>query len=122
MQYAIRLAAYPTNSAHEVTFPPNNVDLYEQKLKTIKSFCIRISPLLESANIKPQNIEKHFTSNIPAWCMKQPEILFYLHSGKYLNQIHTYLKMISESCKVGKDKDYCPLDIIKGLTDKGQFQ
>ena len=21
-----------------------------------------------------------------------------------------------------KDKDYCPLEIIKGLTDKGQFQ
>ena len=21
-----------------------------------------------------------------------------------------------------KDKDYCPIEIIKGLTDKGQFQ
>ena len=50
LQYAIRLAANPSNPAHEVTFPPNNVDLYEQKPKT------RISPLLESANIKPQNI------------------------------------------------------------------
>ena len=67
---------------HEVTFPPNYVDLYEQKPKAYKSFGIRISPLLESANIKPQNIEKHFTPNIPAWCMKPPEILFDLHSGK----------------------------------------
>ena len=82
LQYAIRLAANPSNPAHEVTFPPNYVDLYEQKPKAIKSFCIRISPLLESANIKPQNIEKHFTPNIPAWCMKPPEILFDLHSGK----------------------------------------
>ena len=81
LQYAIRLAASPSNPAHEVTFPPNYVDLYEQKPKAIKSFDIRISPLLESANIKPQNIEKHFTPNIPA-CMKQLEILFYLHSGK----------------------------------------
>ena len=80
LQYAIRLAANPSNPTHEVTFPPNYVDLYEQK--AIKSFGIRISPLLESANIKPQNIEKHFTPNIPAWCMKPPEILFYLHSGK----------------------------------------
>ena len=40
------------------------------------------SPLLESANIKPQNIEKHFTPNIPAWCMQQPDIPFDLHSGK----------------------------------------
>ena len=64
--FAIRLAANPSNAAHEVTFPPNYVDLYEQKPKAIKSFGIRISPLLESANIKPQNIEKHFTPNIPA--------------------------------------------------------
>ena len=90
LQYAIRLAANPSNPAHEVTFPPNYVDLYEQKPKAIKSFGIRISPLLESADIKPQNIEKHFSPNIPAWCMKPPEIVFDLHSGKNLNQTHTY--------------------------------
>ena len=82
MQYAIILAANPSNPAHEVSFPLNNIDLYKQKPKAIKSFGIRISPLLESANIKPQNVEKHFTPNIPAWCMKQPEILFDLHSWK----------------------------------------
>ena len=82
LQYAIRLAAKRTNPAHEVTFPPNYVDLYEQKPKAIKSFGIRISPLLEAANIKPQNVEKHFTPNIPAWCVKQPDTLFHLHSGK----------------------------------------
>ena len=82
LQYVIRFAANPSNPAHEVTFPPNYVDLYEQKPKAIKPFGIRISPLLESTKIKPQNIEKHFTPNIPAWCMKQPEILFDLHSGK----------------------------------------
>ena len=52
LQYAIRLAANPSNPAHEVKFPPNYVELYEQKPKAIKSFGIRISPLLESANIK----------------------------------------------------------------------
>ena len=72
LQYAIRLATNPSNPAHEITFPPNYVDLYEQKPKAIKSFCIRIPPLLQSANIKPQNTEKHFTPNIPAWCMKSP--------------------------------------------------
>ena len=57
LQYAIRLAANPSNPAHEVIFPPNYVDLYEQKPKAaIKSFGIRISPLLESANIKSQDI------------------------------------------------------------------
>ena len=45
LQYAIRLAANPSNPAHEVTFPQNYVDLYEQKSTAIKSFGIRISPL-----------------------------------------------------------------------------
>ena len=31
LQYAIRLAANPSNPAHEVTFPPYYVNLYEQK-------------------------------------------------------------------------------------------
>ena len=82
LPYAIRLAANMSNPAHEVTFPPNYVDLYEQKPKAFESFVIRISPLLESTQIKPQNIEKHFTPNIPAWYMKQPEMLFDLHFGK----------------------------------------
>ena len=91
LRYAIRLAAYPSTPAHEVTFPPNYVNLYEQKPKAIKPFGIRISPLLESANIKPQNIKKkHFTPNIPAWCMKPPEILWIYILGKNLNQILIY--------------------------------
>ena len=36
LQYAIRLAANPSNPAHEITFPPNYVDLYEQNPKAIK--------------------------------------------------------------------------------------
>ena len=70
LQYAIKLAANPSNPAHDVTFPSNYVDLYEQKPKAIKSFDIRISPLLKSNNIKPQNVKKHFTRNIPACCVK----------------------------------------------------
>ena len=81
-QYGIRLAANQANPAHEVIFPPNYVDLYEQKPKAIKLFCIRISPLLEYVNIKQQNVEKHFTPNIPAWCVKHPKILLDLHSGE----------------------------------------
>ena len=76
MQYAIRLTANPSNPAHEVTFPPNYVDLYERKPKAIKPFGIRISPFLEYANIKQQNVETLFTPNIPAWSVTQPEIPF----------------------------------------------
>ena len=81
LQYAIRLAANPSNPAHEVTFPPNNVKLYEQKSKAIKSFGIRISPLLESANIKPQNIES---------CLN----IVYLKEGKFNHVTDTSDKAI----------------------------
>ena len=40
LQNALRLAANPSNPAHEVTFPPNYVNLYEQKPKAIKLFGI----------------------------------------------------------------------------------
>ena len=59
------------------------------------SLCIQVTPKCVTisanskdpgeshiSNIKPKNIEKHFTPNILAWCMKPPEILFNLHSGK----------------------------------------
>ena len=59
LQYAIRLSANPSNTAHEVSFPLKYVDLYEKKYKSIKSFGNRISLLLESTNIKPQNILNH---------------------------------------------------------------
>ena len=64
LQYAIRLAVNPSNPAHEATFPPNYDDLYEQKPTAIKSFGNRISPLLESTKIKPQNIEKNILHQI----------------------------------------------------------
>ena len=60
LQYALRLAANPSNPAYVVSFPPKHVDVYEHKPKAIKSFGIRILSLIESANIKPQNIEKTF--------------------------------------------------------------
>ena len=48
LQYAIRLAANP---AFEVTFPPQFQEYYERKPNAIKSFGLRIAPLLESTNI-----------------------------------------------------------------------
>ena len=51
-----------------------SVDLYEQKPKTITLFGIRISPLLESVNIKPQNVKNNLHQKFPAWCVKQTEI------------------------------------------------
>ena len=37
-------------------------------------------------------------------------------------QVGESLKLYKEENYAIKDKDYCPIEIIKGLTDKGQFQ
>ena len=57
LQYAIRLAAYPSNPAYEITFPPHIsediVNLYENKPNVIKSFGLKIQPLSISAHCAP---------------------------------------------------------------------
>ena len=65
LQYAIRLAANQRNPAFKVTFSPQFLQLYEHKPNAIKPFGLRISPLLQASNINPNNIEKHFVSDIP---------------------------------------------------------
>ena len=51
LQNAIRTAENQSNPAHEVTFQPKYIDLYESKPNGIKSFGVRTLPVLESANI-----------------------------------------------------------------------
>ena len=82
LQYAIRLAANPSNPAFEVVFPPQLSERYERKPTAIKSFGLRIPPLLDSCNIKPENIEKHSNSDIPAWCITKSTVLFDFHNNK----------------------------------------
>ena len=82
LQYAIRLAANQRNPAFKVTFSPQFLELYEHKPNVIKPFGLRILPLLESSNINPYNIEKHFITDIPPWCIRKPNILFDLHTSK----------------------------------------
>ena len=86
LQYAIRIAANPSNPVHKVSFPPyiseEVVQLYESKPKAIRSFGLRVAPLLESANIQKDKIEEHFVSEIASWCIRKPEVNLNLHTGK----------------------------------------
>ena len=86
LQYAIRLAANPSNPTFKVTFPPHIsqdiIDLYDNKPNAIRSFGLRIAPLLTSANINKEQIETHSVSEIPSWCIRKPTIDLSLHSEK----------------------------------------
>ena len=82
LQYAIRLAAYPNNTASKTTYPSQFSDLYESKPHAIKPFGLRILPLLEGSKIHPKNIQEHDMATLPSWCIKKPTVLFDLHNGK----------------------------------------
>ena len=92
LQYAIKLAANPSNPAFKITFSPQFTELYEHKPNAIKPFGLRILPLLESSNIDPKIIEKHFVNNIPSWCIKKPNILFDLNTNKKAQSSPVILK------------------------------
>ncbi|MCG8078476.1 MAG: reverse transcriptase-like protein, partial [Candidatus Thiodiazotropha taylori] len=82
LQYAIRLAANPSNPAFNISFPNQFVEKYDTKPTAIKPFGLRILPLLENSGIDLKNIQKHETAEIPSWCIKKPTIIFDLHDGK----------------------------------------
>ena len=88
LQYAIRLAANPSNPAFEFIFQPQFQEYYERKANAIKSFGLRIEPLLEFSNITTKNIQKHSFPDIPSWCITKATILFDLHSKKSLSDSH----------------------------------
>ena len=45
-----------------------------------------------------------------------------VHTVCKLIYVCVYMKHVRCGTLILKDKDYCPIEIIKGLTDKGQFQ
>ena len=79
LQYAIRIAANPSNPVHKVSFPPyiseEVVQLYERKPNVIRSFGLRVAPLLESANIQKDKIEEHFVSEIPHGALENQKLI-----------------------------------------------
>ena len=63
LQYNIRIAENQSNPAHEVTFQPKYIGLYESKSNFIKSYGVRTLLVLESANINFNDIDKTCTPN-----------------------------------------------------------
>ena len=83
LQYAIRLAANPSNPAFEVTFPPQFQEYYERKPNAIKSFGLRIAPLLESSNINTKT--------------SKSTLFLIFHPGALLNQLFFSIYTIAKS-------------------------
>ena len=84
LQYVIRIAANTSNPTFKIPFLPHFsqdiIDLYDSKPNAIRSFGLRIAPLLTSANINKEQIETHSVPEIPSWCIRKPKLDLSLHS------------------------------------------
>ena len=84
LQYAIRIAANTSNPTFKIPFLPHFsqdiIDLYDSKPNAIRSFGLRIAPLLTSANINKEQIETHSVPEIPSWCIRKPKLDLSRHS------------------------------------------
>ena len=70
LQYAIRLAANPSNPAFEVTLPPHFQEYYERKPNAIKSFpwVLNFPPCRgPEGSIPTGNVASLVSSNCPLW-------------------------------------------------------
>ena len=84
LQFALKLKSNRSNPTYNTVFRPNYFTLFQNKSNAIRgsTFGIRIAPTLNSAGIKFQNIHSNSILNIPAWTIKQPEVLFTLTTDK----------------------------------------
>ena len=48
------------------------------------------------------------------------QLIRFARASSYVTDFNTSNRLLTQ--KLLKDKDYCQIEIIKGLTDKGQFQ
>ena len=77
LQYALRLRSSPDNPAHADVFTVNNRELYDQKEKAIKPFCLRVETHLENLNVQVDCIDKHSTLfKVPPWELRKPDLIF----------------------------------------------
>ena len=105
LQCAIGLAAGPSGPACKIAFPPHVsgdiVDLYENKPNTIKSFGLRIQPLLTSVKIDPNAVEERSVPEVPSWCIGKPSVVFSLHSGRKAEANPDLLKLDFHELQLG---------------------
>ena len=79
LQYYTKIKSIPTNPAYDCIFNPKNQTLFNQKEKAIKTFGLRMKPILEEANIPIGNIHDSLQLSSPPWLLKQSKVILDLN-------------------------------------------
>ena len=75
LQYYTKIKSLPTNPAHDCIFNPKQQTLFNQKEKAIKTFGLRMKPILEEADISLTNIHDTVQLSSSPWLLKQPVVI-----------------------------------------------
>ena len=78
-QYYSKIKSLPTNSAHDCIFNSKHQTLFNVKEKAIKTFGLRMKPILENANISIKNIHDTVQLNCPPWLLEKSEVILDLN-------------------------------------------
>ena len=70
LQYYSKIKSLPTNPAHDCIFNSKHQTLFNEKEKAIKTFGLRMKPILENANIS-KNINDTVQLNSPPWLLEK---------------------------------------------------
>ena len=81
IQYTLKLSAHPENPTYKCVFDPQYKELYEAKEKSIRSFGLRIEPILADKHILENTIIETIP-DIPPWTLTPPIINFDMTKAK----------------------------------------
>ena len=79
LQYYSKIKSLPTNPAHDFIFNSKHQTLFNKKEKAIKTFGLRMKPILENANISIKNIHDTVQLNSPPWLLEKSEVILDLN-------------------------------------------
>ena len=79
LQYYSKIQSLPTNPAHDCIFNSKHQTLFNEKEKAIKTFGLRMKPILENANVSIKNIHDTVQLNSPPWLLEKSEVILDLN-------------------------------------------
>ena len=96
LQYAIKVAANPTNPAYDCIFNPNYVRLFINKPNVIPPIGIRLLEPLRSINFNPNNICKLKYPDTPPWTMSMGVDLSLCEHKKSITDTAIFMSKFNE--------------------------
>ena len=100
LQYITKLKSCPSNPAYNCIFNPRYKQHFENKIKSIKPFGLRMEPIIKESKIPLNNIHETLIPKKAPWTIKKPQVILELselpktktHPTIYQNKLYNILE------------------------------